>query len=125
MPERIYTEPQNYIYIYHLNRFLVIPVYPESVSDNLQAQWTPTTPLARSAPIQSYSSSGPRVVRFAFTLHRDLMNQVNYKQSNLILPKNDDYLDTFVNYIQSLSVPEYIDPVKMVNPPLAAIRIAD
>ena len=35
MPERIYTELNNYIYIYHLNRFLVIPVYPESVSDNL------------------------------------------------------------------------------------------
>lgn len=43
----------------------------------------------------------------------------------MIIPKNDDYLDTFINCIQALSVPEYIDPVKMVNPPLAAIRIAD
>ena len=43
----------------------------------------------------------------------------------MVIPKNDDYLDTMVNCIQALSVPEYIDPVKMVNPPLAAVRIAD
>lgn len=125
MAERIYSDVDNYIYLYHLNQFLVIPVYPESVNDNLQAQWSSTTPLARSAPIQSFSSAGPRSVTFGFKLHRDLMNQINYQQSNMIIPKNDDYLDTFINCIQALSVPEYIDPVKMVNPPLAAIRIAD
>lgn len=43
----------------------------------------------------------------------------------MVIPKNDDYLDAMVNCIQALSVPEYIDPVKMVNPPLAAVRIAD
>ena len=125
MAERIYSDVDNYIYLYHLNQFLVIPVYPESVNDVLQAQWSSTTPLARSAPIQSFSSAGPRSVTFSFELHRDLMNQINYQQSNMIIPKNDDYLDTFINCVQALSVPEYIDPIKMVNPPLAAIRIAD
>lgn len=51
MAERIFENVDNYIYAYHLNQFLVLPVYPESISDNLQVYFTPTTPLARSAPI--------------------------------------------------------------------------
>ena len=58
-------------------------------------------------------------------LHRDFLNQVNYEQSNLILPKTDDYLDSVINCIQALSVPTYLDPAKMVNPPLVAVRIGD
>lgn len=123
--ERIFSDVENYIYAYHLNQFLVLPMYPESISDNLQAQWSPTTPLARSAPIQSYSSSGPRSVDFSFKLHRDFMNQVNYQKSNMIIPKNDDYFDTVINCVQALSVPVYTDASKMVNPPLVAVRIGD
>lgn len=125
MAERIFENVDNYIYAYHLNQFLVLPVYPETISDNLQVYFTPTTPLARSAPIQSYSSSGPRTVNFRLLLHRDLMNQINYEASNIIKPKNDDYLDTVINCIQALSVPEYTDPAKMVNPPFVAVRIGD
>lgn len=122
---RIFADVENYIYAYHLNQFLVLPMFPEDIRDDLQAQWSSTTPLARSAPIQSYSSSGPRTVNFSFTLHRDFMNQVNYEKSNMILPKNDDYLDTVINCIQALSVPTYTDASKMVNPPLVAVRIGD
>ena len=125
MATRIFDLIENYIYVYHLNQFLVLPVFPETISDNLQAQWSETRPLARSAPIQSYASSGPRVVQFGFKLHRDLMNQVNYSRSNMVIPKNDDYLDTVVNCIQSLSVPEYTDATRMVNPPMVAVRIGD
>lgn len=99
MSERIFENIDNYIYAYHLNQFLVLPIYPENISDSLQVQFSATTPLARSAPIYSYSSSGPRQVTFRLQLHRDLMNQVNYSSSNMIIPKNDDYLDTVINCV--------------------------
>lgn len=126
-PERIYENVDNYIYAYHLNKFLVLPCYPESIEDILQARFASTEVLARSAPIQSYANSGPRTVSFSFELHRDLMNQVNYGKNNLIEPenKNDDYLDVLVNCVQALSVPEYTDATKMVNPPMVAIKIGD
>lgn len=125
MAERIFKLVENYIYLYHIDKFMVLPTFPETINDNLQARFATTEVLARSAPIQSYSSSGPRSVGFSFKLHRDLMNQINYGASNMIVPKNDDYLDTFINCVQALSVPEYTDATRMVNPPMVAVRIGD
>ena len=126
-PKRIFADVDNFIYVYHLNKFLVLPAFPEDIKDDLQARFSTTEVLARSAPIFSYSNSGPRIVSFGFKLHRDLMNQVNYSNNPYIQPenKNDDYLDVVVNCIQALSVPEYTDATKMVNPPMVAVKIGN
>ena len=116
---------ENYIYLYHTNTWIIIPTYPESITDSMNVDFSSTTPLARSAPIYSFRSSGPRSIQVALSLHRDLMNQVNYKNSNVNLQLDDDYVDTLVNEIQAIALPEYRASSKMVDPPLIAIRFGN
>ena len=122
---KIFKDIQNYLYLYHIDQFIVIPVYPDSVSDTMNANFSSTTPLLRSAPIYSYQSSGPRSVQVSFELHRDMMYQVNHGVSNAILGEHDDYVDTFVKLIQAAAVPEYAASSKMVNPPIVALRLGN
>lgn len=125
----------NYIYLYHLDKFILLPVYPEQISDNMQAHFNATTPLARSAPIYSYSNSGPRSVQIALTLHRNMMTDVNSSASiggrALDLTKfegytqGDDYVDTLVKLLQSIAMPVYRTSDKLVNPPMIALRLGN
>lgn len=132
----------NYIYFYHLQKYIVLPLYVDSVSDTMQATWSPETPLGRSAPIQSYSGSGPRTVSFSFDLHRDLMQQINMNNSSIskdiideveqneIVPGLDsnegkDYVSLMLRYLQTSVVPSYDAATKMVSPPIVAVRMGD
>ena len=72
----------NYIYFYHLEKFCVIPLYPESITDRMRSTFQETNSLSRSAPVFTYSSSGPRSVSISLELHRDLMNDINTNVSN-------------------------------------------
>lgn len=111
----------NYLYFYHLNKFIVIPEYAESISDTSQANYASTTPLSRSAPIYSYQSSGPRTVSVSFTLHREMMKQINYENGSL--PGKDDYVDVLIKQVQAATLPSYSVALKMVNPPIVALRM--
>lgn len=122
---KIFSPIENYLYLYHIKQFIVIPVYPESITDSMQPQFNQTSPLARSAPIFSYSSSGPRTVGLTLKLHREMMAMVNRNQSNIKLDIGDDYVDTLVKQIQACSVPMYASSQKMVDPPLVALRIGN
>ena len=75
---------ENYIYIYQLDKYIILPVYPEQLTDNLGSQFAEENILSRTAPVYSYSHSGPRTVQFNFQLHRDLMNSVNASNLSLI-----------------------------------------
>lgn len=90
---------ENYIYIYHIDQFVVIPVWPESISDSMNSTFASSTPLSRSAPIFSYSNSGPRSLTINLKLQRDMMYDVNYKRSNLKIELGDDYIDTLINQL--------------------------
>lgn len=122
---RVYNLIENYIYMYHTDTFIILPIYPDSVQDMMGAKFTSTTPLMRSAPIQSYNSSGPRTVQATFNLHRDMMSQVNYQRSNVKLDIGDDYIDVLVRQIQGAVIPKYNASEKMVNPPMVAMRLGD
>ena len=117
--------PDNYIYFYHLDQFIFLPLYADSVQDSMGVNFEQSTPLSRSAPIYSYKDSGPRVVQVSFDLHRDLMTDLNYQKSNVpIGPElNDDYVDVLINYIQAAALPVYNATNKMVNPPIVAMRL--
>ena len=84
---------ENYIYLYHTDQFIVLPSFPESLQDSLDATFLPTTPLLRSAPIYSYSNSGPRTIQVSLQLFRDMMTQLNYGVSNFKWEIGDDYVD--------------------------------
>jgi hypothetical protein len=120
-----FTMIYNYIYMYHLNEFIILPTYPEQVNDTSTVNFTPNTPLARSAPIYSYSNSGPRQVGFTFKFHREMMKQINYKKSNASVTIDDDYVDLIVRYLQAAAYPKYGDTEKLVDPPLVAVRLGD
>ena len=129
---------ENYIYLYHTGVFILIPTYPESVSDSMSANFSPTTPLARTAPIQSYTGSGPRTVRVKLDLHRDLMTQINTSASNALKTiyqkmgrdttsedYADDYVDILINNIQAIAYPTYNDAARQVDPPQIAVRFGN
>ena len=116
---------ENYIYLYNIDQFAIIPVYPESISDSMSANFMPNTPLARSAPIYSYQSSGPRVVRFSITLHRDMFYQINWENSTLKTDMSNDYVDTLINRLQACALPQYSSAEKMVDPPMVAVRFGN
>ena len=124
-PKKIFPIFENYIYMYHTNTFIVLPIYPETLSESLGVTFASTTPLTRTAPIYSYSNSGPRSISFQFKLHRDLMKQVNYGVSNTIVDLGDDYVDTLIKQIQAISLPAYNAASSVVSPPIIAIRIGN
>lgn len=128
MISKVFTMIENYIYMSHLDKFLVIPTYPESIQDSMSASFSSTTPLSRSAPIYAYSNSGPRTVQINLNLHRELMYQVNTEQSN-INPKEleigEDYIDYLIKNLQAISVPKYVASNRMVNPPQVSVRFGN
>jgi hypothetical protein len=116
----------NYIYLYHTEEFLIIPTYPEQITDSMQSTFGSTNALSRSAPVFSYSNSGPRTVQISLNLHRDMLDDVNLNVSNLKIENlNDDYVDTLIKKLQSIALPKYLSGSKTVTPPMVAIRFGD
>ena len=119
---------ENYIYIYHLGEageFVILPTYPDKIQSSQSAQFNQSSPLARSAPIYAYAYSGARTVNISLTLYRDMFDMVNSDVSNLVIGdlNDEDYVETLVNRLSALAVPNYNTSSKMITPPQVAIRI--
>ena len=120
-----YNLPDNYIYISHLDedlKYWVLPVYPDTLGDSMGSTFNSESALGRSAPVFTYSNSGPRTVSVNLKLHRDLMDDVNEKYSNTTQGIGEDYIDNLVHALQAISVPKYNLSNKAIEPPLVAIR---
>lgn len=123
---RWYTMPDNYIYISHLGdngEYWQLPNFPDSIQDTMSVDFASQTVLSRSAPVYTYSSSGPRSMQISLDFHRDLMDSVNIGNSNVTLRDGEDYLDTLIKKLQAIAVPKYNLDNKLVEPPLVALRI--
>lgn len=120
--------PDCYIYISHLGdngEYLILPNYPDSITDSMNSSFSQQNALSRSAPVWTYSNSGPRSVQLSFKIHRDLMDDVNIGASNIILQDGEDYTDTLINKLQSIALPKYNLNNKAVEPPLIAVRLGE
>lgn len=120
--------PDNYIYISHLDedfQFWRLPCSPESISDSMGSTFIETSALGRSAPVFTYSSSGPRSVQISLKLHRDMMDSVNIGVSNADLKYGEDYVDNLIKALQAIAVPKYNLSNKAVEPPLVALRLSN
>lgn len=118
----------NYIYISHLDdkyQFWRIPVTPQEISENMESSFGSTSALGRSAPVFTYSSSGPRTMSITIDLHRDIMDDINQSWSNSKLGYGEDYVDNLIKALQAISVPKYNLNNKAVEPPLVAIRLSN
>ena len=120
-----YNMIENYIYMYHVKQFIVIPTYPDSLSDSLDVNFNSTPLMSRSAPIYSYSNSGPRQISVSLQLHRDLMTSVNKDVSNIPVTVNEDYVDVLIKQIQAIALPVYNATEKIVDPPQVAVRFGN
>lgn len=129
----VYTEdkyiiPDNYLYISHLDeefQFWRIPVTPETINDSMSANFQSTNALGRSAPVYTYSNSGPRTVQISLKLHRDMMDAINIGVSNSELKEGEDYVENLINALQAIAVPKYTMTNKAIEPPMVALRIAN
>ena len=128
--EKHFNMIDNYIYIYHTDTLLALPLYPDSIQDTMTTNYSSSHPMLRSAPIFSYSTSGPRSLQVELPLHRDMMNAINIETSALFSSKLDmlaeeDYVDRMINELQAAALPRYAASEKMVNPPLVAVRFGN
>ena len=125
--KRTFSMIDNYIYLYHTDTLIAIPMFPESIEDSMVVDYATTHPLSRSAPIFSYSKSGPRSFNIELPLHRDMMNEINVQDSNLNIDilSDDDYVDIMIKQLQAAALPKYGASEKMVNPPLVAVRFGN
>lgn len=115
----------NYLYLYHTDEWIVLPEYPDSISDSLGSSFTSTNALSRTAPVLSYNYSGPRKVQVQLHFHRDMLNEVNYKASNMVVEIGEDYVDALLRQIQAIALPRYRASQKEVIPPMIAIRFGN
>lgn len=120
-----YPMIDNYIYLYHTNTYVVLPTYPEQIMDTSTITYNATNLLGRSAPIYSYSYSGPRTMQLEFKLHRDMMYQINRQNSSILPTMEEDYVDRLIKEVQAAAVPNYDASKKMVDPPVVAVRIGN
>lgn len=120
--------PDCYIYISHLGdsgEYLILPSYPDTINDKMQSNFQSTNALSRSAPVWTYSNSGPRDIQITLNLHRDMMQDVNLGASNIPLEDGEDYVDTLINKLQAIAVPKYNLSNKAVEPPMVAVRLGN
>lgn len=115
----------NYIYLYHLDKFVVLPSPPEHLDDSLSTSFASTSILMRTAPIFSYSYSGPRSVVIKLSLRRDMFEDLNMGVSDLNVEIGDDYVDTIIKCLQAAALPRYAVESKMVDPPMVAVRFGN
>lgn len=122
----------NYIYICHLpsdnegtGTYIYLPQWPDQITDKINSTFASTNALARSAPVFSYSNSGPRTVDISVQLHRDMMDEANIGLSNAAVEAGDDYVDTIIKQLQAVALPNYHAANKEVEPPQVAVRFGD
>lgn len=119
---------ENYLYISHLDedfQYWFLPNSPNTISDSMQSTFSSTNVLGRTAPVFTYSMSGPRTVQVELQLHRDFMDDINLGRSNAKLGEGEDYVDNLIKAIQSISLPKYNLSNKAVEPPLVAVRFGE
>ena len=112
----------NYIIAHHLDdKVYRIPMYPTEVSDTLNSIYQETQIIARSAPLQSWISSGPRTLSFSIEVHRDLdYDGLTQEQINNGITLGD--INKLIDEYQALTLPNYSSPM-LVIPPKITIRI--
>ena len=126
--QKIFSLPDNYIYISHLDsnlQYWFLPACPDSITDEFRSTFPEQNALGRTAPVYTFSNAGPRVIQVSLVLHRDMMDDINLGKSNVTLGVGEDYVENLIHALQTIAIPKYNLSNKAVEPPLVAIRFAD
>ena len=119
--------PDCYLYISHLDeeyQYWMLPGYPDEIGDTMSSTFTPTSALGRSAPVYTYSHSGPRSVQINLEFHRDMFDEINRYAGGKVkkFDTGDDMAEHFIKALQAIAVPKYNLSNKAIEPPLVAVR---
>jgi hypothetical protein len=118
----------NYIYISHMDegfKYWRLPTEPDTINDQMQSTFQATSALGRSAPVYTYSGSGPRNVQVSFKIHRDMMDDINEGNFSPTFVDGDDYIDSLIRALQSIALPRYTEKNNVVEPPIVAVRFGN
>jgi hypothetical protein len=119
--------PDCYLYISHLDeehQYWMLPGYPEKVTDKMDSSFQANSALGRSAPVYTFSNSGPRTVQINLSFHRDMFEEINrFLHPNDESKTGDDMAEQFIHAIQAIAVPKYNLSNKAIEQPLVAIRL--
>ena len=125
--------PDCYLYISHLDedhKFWMLPGYPDSVTDHMSSNFHDSSALGRSAPVYTFSSSGPRTVNINLKFHRDMFEDINRhlhpelsEESREEQYPSSDLAEQFIHALQAIALPKYNLSNKAIEPPLVAIRL--
>ena len=115
--------PDCYIYISHLDegyQYWQLPGYPNEVTDQMESNFATNTALGRSAPVYTFSNSGPRSINIKLSFHRDMFEEM----PTSVVPKDgEDKAESFIHALQAIAVPKYNLSNKAIEPPLVAVRL--
>ena len=117
--------PDCYLYISHLDegyKYWTLPGYPNEVTDSMRSTFSPATALGRSAPVYTFSNSGPRTITINLEFHRDMFDSEEFP-TNVVPNDGEDKADSFIHALQAIAVPKYNLSNKAIEPPLVAIRL--
>lgn len=132
----------NYIYISHMDegyKYWRLPTDPDTINDSYPSSFSPTSALGRSAPVYTYTGSGPRDVQITLQIHRDMMDDINMgnispfktivkdgkKEKDYFFKEGEDYVDALIRALQAISVPKYTEENNIVEPPIVAVRFGN
>lgn len=117
--------PDCYLYISHLDvpeeaKYWQLPGYPDKVTDQMNSSFQENTALGRSAPVFTFSHSGPRTIQINISFHRDMFEEM---PTNVPVQPGEDKAESFIHALQAIAVPKYNLANKAIEPPLVAIRL--
>ena len=112
----------NVLYLYHTDEWLLLPEYPDSIMDKVGSSFAMTNALSRTAPVFTYSYSGPREVQVQLHLHRDMVDDLNIDYAKWGLEEGEDFVESLIRKLQAIALPKYNDANKSVVPPMIAVK---
>lgn len=121
---------KNFIYFHHIDKACILPCYPQTISESISVTWNATNLLQSSAPIQTWSNSGPRVIPFNFDLHREMLTDTNVTSQtflgrSLIMEEPENLMEDLISTIKAAALPKYTYVTRIVNPPIVSVSIGN
>jgi len=101
------------------NKYIVLPVVPDSISDATSANWSSQSIPGRGAPIAAYGDTGARSVSFSFDLSRDPDENAysgGFKEDNTLYDDNTPRIDSVINALRATVYPLYDNQAGLVPP---------
>ena len=106
-------------YIVHIGaqKWMPLPIYPESVSEGLTANWSSTSIPGRAADYYTYTGTGNRSISFNLKLHYDILSSWGN------FGKGQYQMTQIINFLKACVYPHYT--ASNINVPVCIVKLSD